>query len=84
MTASVVFGVAVARTGNCAAAQPLSVLPGDLFELRLPHGGAPPESAVFLGKAFPALFLPGEPGGLFLLGTDLDAPPGDQQIIVRL
>jgi murein DD-endopeptidase MepM/ murein hydrolase activator NlpD len=76
-------GATVVRTGRAATVRPPSVRPGDLFELRLPQTDVAPVSALFLGKTYPALSLPGEPGALFLLGTDLDARPGDHEIVVR-
>jgi murein DD-endopeptidase MepM/ murein hydrolase activator NlpD len=76
-------GATVVRTGRAATVRPPSVRPGDLFELRLPQTDVAPESALFLGKTYPAIALPGEPGAMFLLGTDLEARPGDHEIVVR-
>ena len=41
-----------------------------------PRRTAAPESALFLGKTYPPLTVPGEPGPVFLVGVDLDAAPG--------
>ena len=73
----------VARNGWCGSGHPATVRPGELFALRPPRGERAPETALFLGKTYPVLFLPGETGGLFLLGTDLDARPGDEQVLVH-
>lgn len=83
---SVILFAALAVTARAALAagpsHPASVLPGDLFVVRLP-AGEPPDAAVFLGKSYPPLIVAGEQGVSFLLGSDLDAPPGRTQIRLR-
>jgi murein DD-endopeptidase MepM/ murein hydrolase activator NlpD len=82
--AAAVVLAAVAVPGAVAGAPvvPAAVRPGDLFVLRLPPGQAAAESALFLGKTYPPLAVPGEGGEVFLLGVDLDAVPGESEIVV--
>lgn len=79
----VLTGVSAAGGGSRAPAVPATVRPGDVFVLR-PHAGrAAPESADFLGRSYPALTVAGEPGPIFLVGVDLDTPPGKEVILLR-
>lgn len=66
-----------------AAATPLRVRPGDVFVLRPPPGPDAPDYAIFLGKTYPPLRVSGEDAPVFLLGIDLDARAGNEQILVR-
>lgn len=66
-----------------APVMPARVRPGDVFVLRPAPGRTDPESVLFLGKTYPPLTVPGEPGRVFLVGVDLDAAPGKQLLIVR-
>jgi murein DD-endopeptidase MepM/ murein hydrolase activator NlpD len=66
-----------------AARQPLRVRPGDVFVLRPPAAPDAPESARFLGKTYPPLTVAGEDGPIFLLGLDLDAGTGEEQVLVH-
>lgn len=68
--------------GGSGPAHPLTVRPGELFALRPPLGAGTPETALFRGRTYPALSLPGESGVFFLLGVDLDASAGDEQILL--
>lgn len=62
---------------------PSSVRPGDVFVLRLPAGQPHPEAALFLDKSYAPLAVRGEKGPVFLLGVDLDTPPGAATILLR-
>jgi murein DD-endopeptidase MepM/ murein hydrolase activator NlpD len=62
---------------------PVAVRPGELFVVRTAGGADPAREAGFLGKTYPALEVPGERGPLFLLGTDLEAPPGPHELVLR-
>jgi murein DD-endopeptidase MepM/ murein hydrolase activator NlpD len=72
----------VAAEAAGATDVPATVKPGDLFVLRLQPGRTAAESALFLGKTYPPLTVPGERGEVFLLGVDLDAVPGKSKIVV--
>lgn len=48
-----------------------------------PGGGDSAETAEFLGRIYPALSVSGEPGPVFLLGTDSDTPAGEAPLRVR-
>jgi hypothetical protein len=80
-----VLAVAAAADARSRAAHNVAatVKQGDVFVLRLPPGAGAPVSATFLGKTYPALTVTGEPGPLVLLGVDLDAAPGVQDVVVR-
>jgi murein DD-endopeptidase MepM/ murein hydrolase activator NlpD len=94
VAAAAVAGTVVFATPMCAAAgkgtspvkgtppEQLRVRPGDVFVLRPPPGQGAPESAVFLGKRYAPLVIAGEPAPVFLLGADMDAPPGSQTVVV--
>lgn len=71
------------RAKTVAVAAPKSVRPGDAFIVRVPPGVVPPVAAEFLGKSYPPLNVTGEPGVLFLLGSDMDAAPGPAEIVLR-
>lgn len=66
-----------------APALPATVRPGDVFVLRPPPAQSPPEAAVFFGKSYSPLAIPGEKGPVFLIGLDLDASPGAGTILLR-
>jgi murein DD-endopeptidase MepM/ murein hydrolase activator NlpD len=69
----------------CAALQPgppLKVRPGDVFVVRAPPGRGTPESARFLGRTYPPIEVSGQPEPVFLLGADMDAPVGREQIVL--
>lgn len=83
--AALIAALLVAAPSGVAAVEPgamRSVRPGDLFVLRPPQAPGAPVSAVFLGRTYPALRLTGEPEPLFLLGVDLDAAPGREEVRV--
>jgi murein DD-endopeptidase MepM/ murein hydrolase activator NlpD len=65
-----------------APALPAIVRPGEVFVFRPPSGEAAAESALFLGKTYPALTVPGERSEIFLLGVDLDAAPERSEIVL--
>lgn len=75
--------IALAAGVRAATPAPVRVRPGDLFVLRPPAGPHAPESAHFLDRTYPPLTMPGEHGAVFLLGVDLDARPGREQVLVR-
>jgi len=68
--------------GGAARQTALRVRPGEVFIVRAPTGKGLPESALFLGKRYPAIALGGEPLPLFLLGTDLDVKPGRETVLI--
>lgn len=61
----------------------LRVRPGEIFVLRPPAAPDAPVSARFLGKTYPPLTVAGEGGPVFLLGLDLDAGSGEEQVLVH-
>jgi murein DD-endopeptidase MepM/ murein hydrolase activator NlpD len=76
-------GTTEAAQGSADASQPpLRVRPGDVFVLRPPPGKGAPESALFLGKRYPALAVRGEAEPVFLLGLDMDAATGKETVLV--
>lgn len=89
VAAAAIAVAAVTTTATAAGAAPgagglaSSVRPGDVFVLRLPAAQPPPESALFLGKSYAPLTVPGESGPVFLIGVDLDASPGAGTILLR-
>lgn len=77
------LGMALVPALALAAASPsyrASVRPGELFVLRVPAGGAAPTEARFLDKSYPPLSVGGQQGVVFVLGSDLDTPPGKKEI----
>lgn len=84
--AAATIAVAAAAAAGVAPGSvglPSSVRPGDVFVLRLPAGQPPPQAAVFLGKTYAPLTVRGEKGPVFLIGLDLDTPPGKATILLR-
>jgi murein DD-endopeptidase MepM/ murein hydrolase activator NlpD len=81
-TAATAAATAMAGGAYGAPVLPATVRPGDVFVLRPAAGPAAPEAARFREKVYPPLSAPGEPGLFFLLGVDLEAAPGSEQIVV--
>lgn len=82
VVATALFAPAAAGGATKALAIPSSVRPGDVFVLRVSRRTVP-ESARFLGKVYPPLSAPGEPGPFFLVGVDLDVAPATETIVLR-
>jgi len=85
LTCAAALALAYAAPARAALAPvaPLSVRQGEVFVFRVAPGQSAPESATFLEKTYPPLTVPGEAGPLFLLGVDLEAVPGLQQLVVH-
>jgi len=81
MLAAALMAVKVPEAAGAPIA-PATVKPGDLFVLRPLPGPTTAASALFLGKSYPPITVPGERGEVFLLGVDLDAVPGKSEIVV--
>lgn len=79
----VMTGAAAAGVVPGSVVLPPGVRPGDVFVLRPPQAQSPPQAALFLGKSYPPLTVSGEEGPVFLLGVDLDTPPGAATILLR-
>lgn len=62
---------------------PKRVRQGDLLLLRVAPGAEPPAEVGFSGRGYPAVLLPQDGGRGFLIGVDLEAPPGRGEIVVR-